>query len=185
MTYALADLKPATVLCVRNPDSIAGKAISIGEDLLGLPDSTHIALVHHTDDKGTVWALEARPGGVGWRDARAYIASPYTVANIGQPVFDASRVHIATEAEAMVGTDYAWLSGIAADAARDLHLEDRWGEQWGSHGVAPAHIVCSSYVAYLYTHYGQTAPMPSDPEHTEPGDWTKMILDHGWEALAS
>jgi len=78
-------VQPGDVLAVRG-GGLAGKLIRLGAAFRGQPNlDAHIAVVHHTDEHGTVWALEGRPGGVGWRDAKAYLASPWTVTNAGQP----------------------------------------------------------------------------------------------------
>lgn len=167
------------VLAVSTGDSFASRMIRVGEVLRGQAGlNNHIAVVHHQTD-GVWWAIEGRPGGVGWVDARHYLSDAHTVTNIEQPKTDAQRALIATTAEAMLGTPYDW-QGIAGDAFASLRVRDLFARDWHGQGV-PAHVVCSSFAAYLYERAGLAHPKSSE-RYTFPSDWTEFCLQRGWVA---
>jgi cell wall-associated NlpC family hydrolase len=177
-SVALADLKPADVLVVRSTD-VFGTLIELGDKLAGLPDYSHVAVVHHTDPAGTIWCIEGRPGGVGWRTANTYLSSTLTISNTDQPIAPEIRASICTEMRKMLGTPYDW-DGIAGDALRDLHLPLLWSEKWGPRGLPPAQVVCSSFAAWLYAHFGLRYPSTSVMAHVEPADWAVFIESRAW-----
>jgi len=171
-------LQPGDVLAVRM-GGWAGRLIRLGAALRGLPDlDAHIAVMHHADAQGTAWAIEGRPGGVGWADAAAYLASPWTMTNIAQPKTGPQRAAVCQVMEAMLGTPYSW-SAIAGDAAVALGLKDIWSEK--VNGTLPGGIVCSSLAAYGYDRAGLTAPGPGDYAHVTPGDWLQLIITNRWQ----
>jgi hypothetical protein len=178
--------QPGDIFAVRSPGT-AGRLIRFGAALRELVTGSaepnldnHIAVVHHTDKAGTLWVLEGRPGGVGWRDAGDYLKSPWTVTNVGQPKTDAQRKQICGITEAMIGTAYDW-AAIAEDGALAFGLKDIWTEK--ASGQVPAHIVCSSLAAYAYDKAGVPAPAgPGDYRHVSPADWTAFILSGRWES---
>ena len=66
-------LRPGDLLATRG-DGWASTMIRLGAAFRDHPNTiNHIAIVHHTDDAGTLWCIEGRPGGVGWKDATAYL----------------------------------------------------------------------------------------------------------------
>lgn len=171
-------VQPGDVLAVRS-GSFAAAAIRLGAALLGRPNlSSHIAVVHHTDAHGTIWTLEGRPGGVGWRDAKAYLESPWTLTNAAQPKTAAQRERVCDTMLAMIGTQYSWQT-IAEDAAIAFGLKDIWAEK--VNGKPPGEIVCSSLAAYAYDKAGLAAPSPADYAHVTPGDWDQLILENRWQ----
>lgn len=176
-------LKPGDVLAVRT-NGLAGEIIRIGEELSGKDgQDNHIAVMHHWD--GMVpWGLEGRPGGVGWVDLRAYLRSPFTVNNCGQPGrTDAQRLLVAHRAKALLGTAYDW-EAIGGDTLAAMHLR-LWNLQF-RHGLAPGEVVCSSYAAWLYESQGWAHPDPGEERDCEPGDWTAWALEHdGWNIAVS
>lgn len=170
-------LKPGDVLAVRTSGPF-GEIIRVGEELAGKPGlDNHVAIMHHWD--GDVpWGLEGRPGGVGWVDLRAYLASPYTVTNIGQPGRDdLTRMTVAGKAKALLGTEYDW-AAIGGDALAALHVR-LWALKF-PHGLAPGEVVCSSLAAWLYEQAGWARPDPGQERDVEPGDWTAFILAGGY-----
>jgi len=172
MTTLKTTLSPADILCTRSA-SLPGELIRIGEELSGkVGMDNHVAVMHHWD--GDVpWGLEGRPGGVGWRDLRPYIASPYTINNCLQPDrTPGQRMKVAARAQAMLATAYDWMS-IADDALRAFGMADLWAKDW--HGQAPGHVVCSSLAAYLYEAEGWARPEVAGRD-TEPGDWAEFCL---------
>jgi hypothetical protein len=172
MANLQAILRPGDVLAVRG-HSWEAEVIRIGEELAGKPGlDNHVAVMSHW--QGDVpWGLEGKPGGVGWRDLRTYIASAWTVNNCGQPRrTDAARQRVADRAKAMLGTPYDWRS-IADDALRAFHMADLWASDW--HGLAPGSVVCSSFAAWLYEQEGWAHPACPDRD-TEPGDWDEFAV---------
>jgi hypothetical protein len=164
---------PGDVLAVRT-GGMAASLIRFGAALRGEPNlDNHIAVVHHADRAGTTWCIEGRPGGVGWRDARAYLASPWTVTTAAEPKTGLQRQAVCEALEAAIGTPYDW-KGIAADAAQAIHLPDLWQEKWD--GQVPGHVVCSSLAAWAYMKAGLAYPVASDLERTTPADWTRMCI---------
>src|SRR5262244_4651766 len=78
------NVQPGDILVTRSA-SLFGRLIRLGAALRDQPNAdNHVAIVHHTDKHGTTWCLEGRPGGVGWRDARDYLRSPWTMTNVGE-----------------------------------------------------------------------------------------------------
>jgi hypothetical protein len=170
--------KPGDVIAVRNT-GFASAAIRLGAALRGVPNlANHIAVVHHTDAKGTLWVLEGRPGGVGWQDASRYLNSPWSESNVLQSKTDAQRTAVTKGALALIGTPYDW-AGIVADGAADLNLSKLWHPAFNK-GPLPGHVVCSSLAAYLYDQAGLDCP--KDGRECQPGDWTEFIDTHGYNA---
>jgi hypothetical protein len=171
-------LQPGDVLVVRS-GGLAGTMIRLGAALRGRPNlSNHVCVVHHADGKGTTWAVEGRPGGVGWVDARRYLASPWTLDNRAQPKTAAQRQAVCTVMEAMLGTPYSW-DAIAADALDDLGLHlPGWDPSW--HGTVAGQVVCSSAAQYAYAKAALARP-PGDRD-CQPADWDQFILTRAWEA---
>jgi len=136
----------------------------------------HVAVVHHTDAQGTLWCIEGRPGGVGWRDAHDYLGSRYTVANVAQPKSAGQREAVCEVAHALLGTPYDW-QAIVKDCGNAFGLAKAWSLKW-AHGTVPAHVVCSSLAAYGYS----TAKLlcPSGDREVSPADWLKLWTERGW-----
>ena len=175
------DLQPGDVILVRT-GGLAAAMIRLGAALRGAPNlSNHIAVAHHADAHGTLWAIEGRPGGAGWRDAGAYLASPWTVTNRVQPKTAVQRAAVCKTMEAMLGTAYSWAE-IAEDAGMAFGLKDIWSEK--VNGTPPGEIVCSSLAAYAYDKAGLPAPSPADYAHVTPGDWTAWLIQNRWSSPA-
>jgi hypothetical protein len=170
-------VEPGDVLAVQTPGGpkTAQWWIRFGAALRGEPDlSNHIAVVHHWDTHGTLWVIEGRPGGVGWRSADDYLSSKYMLNNAEQPKTSAERSLVCAMAVQLVGTGYDW-EAIAADAADDLHFD--WAPTW--HGQVPGHVVCSSLACYAYDRAKLPRP-PGDPRVDQPANWDTWILTRGW-----
>jgi len=152
--------------------------IRVGAAVANKPNlSNHVAIVHHTDAHGVLWVIEGRPGGVGWRAARDYAGSKWTLSNTAQPKTPAQRKTVCDTALLLIGTGYDW-EAIAADAAADVHLD--WAPTW--HGTVPGHVVCSSLACYAYDKAGLARP-PGNPRTDQPADWDDWILTNGWERV--
>lgn len=171
-------VQPGDVLLTRSP-GIWTRLIRLGAALRDEPNlDSHVAIAHHVDASGTLWCLEGRPGGAGWRDASAYLASPWTVTNSAQAKSTQQRDAVCKTAEAMTGTQYAW-SAIIEDAGLAFGLKDIWAKK--ADGQVPGHIVCSSLAAYAYDRAGLAAPEPSDFRHVTPGDWLSFVITHHYQ----
>jgi hypothetical protein len=171
-------LEPGTVLCTRS-GGFAATMIRFGAALRGKPNlSNHIAVVHHTDKAGTVWTIEGRPGSCGWRDAKGYLASTWTMTNAAQPITAEQRAAIAKTMEALIGSDYAW-DAIGAAAFADLGIRlPGWDEKWKD-GEVKVQGVCSSLAAYAYAKCG--VPCPPGERGVQPADWVSFILTRAWQ----
>lgn len=169
--------QPGDVLAVRT-SGWASTMIRLGAALAGKPNlSNHIAVVHHTDGKGTTWAIEGRPGGAGWRDAGAYLTSRQTLTNAAQPKTTGQRSAICATMEALIGSEYSWVT-IAADAMDDLRLPvSGWDRNF--HGTVDGGFVCSNLAVYAYLKAG--VPCPDGGRGTQPAAWDEWILTRGWE----
>jgi hypothetical protein len=171
--------QPGDVLVIDGTSDIA-KLIELGAVLAGEPAASHVAVMHHVDDAGVPWAIEGRPGGVGWADARAYLQDPRTVANVLQPKTQAQRLQVTALAAKLLGTSYDWLGGIAEDAFNALGLGALWAEKDPATGLVPGAVVCSSLAAWVYDRTGLAAPHPDDWRHVDPGAWAAFILAAKW-----
>ena len=166
------------VLVVGSGKSWSSRLIRVGQALRGQPcTGNHVAILHHFTD-GVPWALEGRPGGVGWVDARRYIRDKRTVTNAEQPKTDEQREALATLCEAMIGTKYDWLA-IKDNALESLGLEPLWTYDWDGKGV-PGQVVCSSYAAWAYTKVDLAHPRPGRERHVFPSDWSEFCFDSLW-----
>lgn len=180
---ATANVQPGDILAVRTGNSFPARMIRLGaavkEAVTGDPEPNtvnHVAIVTHADANGVLWALEGRPGGIGWVQAASYVSDPYTVSNVLQPKTAAQRTAIVADARKLIGTAYDW-AAIADDAANAFGINvPGWNPQFGK---VPGHLVCSSYAAYLYAQAGLAHP--SGDRNVSPADWVTFILSHNWE----
>ncbi len=174
--------KIGLLVAVRTEGSWESELIRVGEELLGQPGlDNHIAMLHHKDAKGTWWALEGRPGGVGWRDATQYLAADSTVSNQRQPMSDDSALAAAGWMDRLINAQYDW-AAITEDGFRDLHLPvlpDPWGMR-DVNGVLKGDVVCSSSAVFAYAQSKLAVPAYADADHIEPSDWVKFWLDNKW-----
>lgn len=171
-------LVPSTglVVCVRT-DGEAAEWIRFGASLIHENDIiNHVSCLHHQDETGRWWAVEGRPGGVGWADATPYIESQYTISNEREVISSDVRLKIANTVEGLLGTPYDWRA-IGEDAVRDLHLPDLWAEKWQGL-VAPGHVVCSSTLAWVYKSCGLPYPTNIDLAHVQPADWADFLVQN-------
>ncbi len=165
---------PGDVICTRSTGWKA-RGIRFVAAIRDQPNlQNHVAVVHHLDDRGPLWCLEGKPGGVGWHTAGGYQQSPWTLTNAAQPKTDAQRKIICDGMLAMIGTEYDW-EAIADDAVADVFgLRDLWQPTWDKDEV-PGQVVCSSLAAYWYAKAALKGPAtdggwlpPADPAHPRP-----------------
>lgn len=166
-------VQPGDVLVTRTRGTWSSAMIRLGAALTDKPNlSNHVAVVHHWDASGTLWVIEGRPGGVGWRDARDYLSSPWTLSNVAQPKTDAQRKVITDGAMAILGMPYDW-AAIVGDGLDDLHL---WSPV---HGQVEGHAVCSAVAAFLYDKAVLARPA-GDERKVQPADWDSWVVTQGW-----
>lgn len=179
----ITGVQPGDVLAVRST-GFAGEMIRFGSALMDEPNvANHIAVLDHQDSKDTWWALEGRPGGVGWRDATAYLNSPYIITNRGQPKTEFQRGMICSTMRALINTAYDW-DAIVGDALRDLHLPvipDPWAEKTLAGGEVSGHVVCSSAAVFAYIKATLGHPEQTDAAHIEPSDWIQFVIENHYE----
>ena len=171
-------LKPGDLLATRTKSGLGSFLIRLGAALRDRPNLVnHIAIVHHTDAQGTVWCIEGRPGGVGWRQAADYVADRWTICNAAQPKTATQRATVTAGATALLGTAYDW-QAIAAAAAGAFGLDQAWELKWGKNGQVPGHVVCSSLAAWLYEKAG--LEHPEGDREVAPADWVTLWIERGW-----
>jgi len=175
-------LQMGDVLCTRS-NAWYSRLIRFGAALLGKPNTVnHVAIYMGPGTDGVDRVIEAKPGGVGWRDAATYMKDHWTLDNREQPKDPVQRSAIRKAALAMLGTPYDWV-GIGQNAmeairAPDLYRSDAWKEI-GS----PDHVVCSSLADWIYADVGLANPGKTQgaDKITTPGDWAEFITTRGWE----
>jgi hypothetical protein len=166
-------VQPGDVLVTRTPGAWSSAMIRLGAAFLDKPNlSNHVAIVHHWDANGTLWCIEGRPGGVGWRNAADYLSSAWTLSNVAQPKTDAQRAIIANGAVAILGMPYDW-AAIIGDGLDDLRL---WNPV---HGQVQGHAVCSAVAALLYDKAVLARPA-GDERRVQPAGWDEFILTEAW-----
>jgi hypothetical protein len=171
-------LKPGTVLLTRSKGWQAF-LIRLGAAFRDRPNrGNHIAVMHHYDAESVPWGVEGRPGGVGWVDLRAYLASKWTLRNDGQPIGDRDRATIAQWCELALKTPYDW-PAIAAATLDSLGLPAKFAENWHGAG-APGMLVCSSLAAAAYGHCGVAHPKEGHERTVTPAHWAEWIITEGW-----
>lgn len=157
--------------------------IRFGSALIDEPNlANHIAVLDHKDANDTWWCLEGRPGGVGWRDATAYLNSPYTITNRNQPKTDEQRKLVCLWMRELINTQYDW-DAIVGDGLRDLHLPvppDPWAEKTTA-GEVSGHVVCSSAAEFSYIKAALHNPGQTDAAHIEPSDWLQFIIANNYQ----
>ena len=174
----MTEPQPADLLIVSGT-SWSAKLIEIGAILRGRDPASHVAVMHHVDAHGVPWAIEGRPGGVGWADARNYLNDPRTVTNAAQPKTLAQREQVCALMVKMLGTAYDWEGGIAQDAEIALHLPRLWAPD--ATGKVPGHVVCSSLAAWGYDQAGLPSPAaPALWETVTPADWKTFCEQKHW-----
>jgi hypothetical protein len=167
------------VLVTREGPWWVSAAIRFGARLRNRPGHcNHVIVVHHRDEAGTLWGIEGRPGGVGWRDLSGPLSWPLTNANNHQPKTDEQRAQLADIMVEMLGRPYDW-RGIAEDTRQAL------GRSWGiaiarewKDGDVPGEVVCSSLADYAYERVGLQNPGGGKiTRGTTPGDWDWFMID--------
>jgi hypothetical protein len=170
-------IKPGDVLAIRTGGWEAWW-IRFGSGIQGKPNlSNHIAVTHHVDANGVMWAIEGRPGGVGWVDATQYLKSPGLLTNVDQPKTDLQRATVCDTMKALLGTPYDW-QAIVVDGSEDVGIKvPDWSPDWKT-GEVPGHVVCSSAADYAYFKAGLACPVHG--REVQPSDWDAFILGKGW-----
>jgi hypothetical protein len=155
--------------------------IRLGAALMGKPNMrNHVIVVSHRDEAGTLWGIEGRPGGVGWRALDDELTARWTLSNADQPKTDAQRELVVKGAVSLLGTKYDW-TAIVLDTAMALRIDHLWKlERWGNVEGVPAQIVCSAMADYVYEKAGLAHPN-TGYRTTTPADWDEFITLRKWE----
>lgn len=180
--------QPADLLIVSGTNW-ASKLIEIGAILRGKDPASHVAVYWGIGKTGIPLCIEGRPGGVGWKDARPYLNDSRTVTNAAQPKTPQQRAAVCDVMVKLLGTQYAWVSGITADVCEALGavdvavtLDHLWAPDPAT-GRLPGEVVCSSAAAWAYAAAKLATPRPELAwERTSPGDWREFIEQKHWES---
>lgn len=174
----LLDAQPGDVLAVWTGGKFAENMIRAGEALDGDPAvANHVIYVTNRDKLGRLMGIQGQPGGVGRTDCTRYLSDPRTRVNRAQPRDMAQLVKANAAAAQVLGWPYDWVGGIAADVARDLHLEHLAGmldHLWSwptATGEVPGHFVCSSLAAWVYREVGWAHPGIGHEREVQPSAW--------------
>lgn len=141
----------------------------------------HIVLVGEIDEAGNRWGMEARPGGVGYVDPHSmkrYLNSRKTIHNALQPKTDDQRNRIVSLGRALFKTSYDW------NTIEREGFESIGWNVWAPDPITeviPVHVICSSYIAWIYEHIG--IRHPGTTMDVTPADWAEFILDRAWIGL--
>lgn len=178
------DVRPGDVLVVYD-STFPGWLIRLGEWLAGDPHRwNHMLVISHRDAGGTLWAIEARPSGVGWtagRDLTRYLTSRKTIDNALQRKTDEQRAQVVEVARGLFGTPYDW-TGIVLGAMNVIDAQSLWLKTaTAALPDTPAHLVCSSLVSYVYSRVGLARPVGAY-RMTTPGRWARFILDRHYDS---
>lgn len=165
------------ILCVRTTGPFSW-LIRFAAKLRRLPSTIdHVAIVTRIDPDGTPWTVEAwAPNGVREHYAADYVASSWTIANVGQPKDAVQRAKVAAVASLFLehGYDFA---AILADAANVFNIKDPWLKQW-SESNPPNRVVCSSLAAWVYQQAGLACPNAG--REVTPAEWAQLIDANHW-----
>lgn len=169
------------VLVTREGPWIVSALIRLGAWMTGRPAfCNHAIIVHHQDEQGTLWGLEGRPGGVGWRDLTGPLSWTLTNANNEQPKTEEQRYLIAVASEALLATPYDW-NAIQDHVKEALRLWSPRGPVEWTDDEVPAHVVCSSFADWAYEKVGLKNPGGNAiTRMTSPGDWDRFMMEKEW-----
>lgn len=161
--------------------------IRLGEWLMFRPHKwNHVVIVHHQDDTGVWWGIEARPGRVGWTngvDMLRYMTSPKTIDNALQLKTPEQRQRIAEMTEKLLnGPSYDW-AAIIDNALIALRVKVLWKTPDLDTGQIPTHVICSTFAAWIYGNCGMPYPIGRRLRDINPGDWAKFIIDNGYDSV--
>lgn len=171
---------PGDILITRD-NRLWARLIRIGAALRDQPDSwNHVIVASHLDAAGVYWGVEARPGGVGWVDLKPWLVDRWTLTNVDQPKTADQRGQVVAVAKGMLGTPYDW-AGIVKDGMDAINAGDLWRLRDFGTGP-PAHVVCSSLAAWVYTRAGLARPSQTRQRGITPADWASFILRRDWVA---
>lgn len=173
---SMADLRPGDILVIsdRKWTSFFVKLQAFLKNESA--QHNHIAIVHHTDEAGTIWAIEGRPSGTGWADAESYLKSPFTKTNaiVQKNRSDEERAEVAKILEGMIGTPYDW-SAIIELGMDAINADRLWkAKEWGENEI-PTHVICSSLADWAYQRVGWASPSKVGSRYTTPAHWYEFI----------
>lgn len=138
----------------------------------------HIIVVTHRDDKGVLWGIEGRPGGIGWanldkRDGK------WGLSNHDQPKTAEVRARLVYAMEALLGKPYDYPAYLKL--TMDLvGISPRWTD-WNDEEI-PTSYICSAVADQEYENEGLANPGGSKiTRFTTPAEWAFFVDTKGWE----
>jgi hypothetical protein len=169
------------VICTRS-EGWQAKMIRFGAGLIGKPNTVnHVAIFMGPGSDGRDRVIEGRPGGVGYKDAKRYLADSWTLNNAKQPKTNLQRAQIATATKALLGTQYDWV-GIGQTVMEAINAPDLYRTKSWLNDASPDHVVCSSLADWVYADVGLANPNKITADKiTTPGDWAEFIVTRAWE----
>lgn len=175
------ELGVGDILCTRSKGWIAF-LIRLWAALVDMPNLVnHVIILHHRNPDGGWVGIEARPGGVGWRDITpGLLRSPYLSTNAAQPKTEQQRFLIAKAAEELLRLPYDY-AGIVMAGFEGLHI-NIWDPVWGP--VRPHHVFCSAAAAWCYGKVGLAAPGLRFDRLVTPGAWDDWNRRAAWTLAA-
>lgn len=179
----LSQLKPGDVIAVRLGNKWAERAVWL-HTLFTTRSSKyghygHIAVYHHRDDAGRMWAIEASPTGIGWRDISSWDKG-FGLSNHAQPKTDEQRTKICDLLVELIGSKYDY-SAYMHFALDSLGISTLWIREFTGEKLPP-HFVCSAIADFIYEVC--LLPNPGGDKHTRfttPAEWAEFIDKREWQ----
>jgi hypothetical protein len=139
----------------------------------------HIAVYHHEDAAGRKWAIEAAPGGIGWRDISSWDKG-FGLSNHEQPKTDEQRGKICALLEELLGSKYDY-SAYLHFALESLGISPEWIREYNGEKL-PASFVCSALADFIY----EVCLLPNpggdaETRFTTPAKWAEFIDRKAWQ----
>ncbi len=178
-------LKPGDVIVVPQGNFWLRLLIGIGEGLRGhsfkYSKYGHVIVVHHVDEIGRLWGVEATPTGVGWRILDTFDGH-FGLSNAEQPKTCAQRDRIVALLGKAVGSRYDYSAYIRlALEAIGITPQWTWLNEYSDTEVPPS-WVCSALADWEYEQIGLANPGGgSITRFTTPDEWAKFIDKKEWE----
>jgi hypothetical protein len=176
--------QPGDVLLTRGT-AWTSKVIRFGAALLDRPNTyNHVIVIHHRDNLGVLWGVEARAEGVGWIDLTRTMRSRWVLTNADQPKTPEDRVFIAKTVEGAIAAPYDW-TAIVAEAFEALRIDEFWRPaEFPEDGRLPYGTICSALADWAYERRGLPNPGgAAKTRTTTPSDWQTFLTLRPWEHL--
>lgn len=137
----------------------------------------HVAVVHHRDEEGRLWGIEANSHGIGWVLVDKWNGK-YGLSNSEQPRTQDTDYKLTSTVESLLGRRYDY-SAYLDFALNALGINDHWKDYSGCD--VPAHFICSAVADFVYEN--ENLPNPGGFEitrYTTPAAWARFIDKKQW-----